>query len=380
MKNFLITAMGRSGTTFLSSNMNRSKKWVVFHEPGDWHELKYPVERMQKRFDRNYYGEVNSYMRFVIDKIKCEKKGIILRNPIDLWLSITSWHNQKRWVHVLKAKWGQDFKMFMKAIPHLLKLAETGEYYVISFERMITELGYLKAIFEHFEIDDVDVNDEMVNTRINAAPEKSRTSWENFSPEIKNKVFNLNDDYLKRTRRIFAERNNYIPRLNWQAIEFLEKIITPENIILETGTGNSTIWFARRVQRVVSFEDKKNWHDKILESLKKENLRNVEIYFDAHYVEKPFHAMLNKRDNVLYDVILLDGPNIGPGRIPLIIKLIPLLKQGGYLILDDTEKGWYEPGIRYLDNLKWETYAFKGKSWYMPYKEGRAYRKPKMEK
>lgn len=185
--------MGRSGTTFLSHNMNKSKKWTVLHEPGKWYDPKHSAEEIQKRFNRNYYGEVNCYLRFVIDKIKCEKKGIILRNPIDQWLSFTSWHNRK--------KWGRDFKIFMRAIPHLLKLAETGEYYVISFERMITELGYLKAIFEHFEIDDVDVNDKMMNTKINAAPEESRTSWEDFSPEIKDKIFSLNDDYLRNYKK-----------------------------------------------------------------------------------------------------------------------------------------------------------------------------------
>lgn len=202
MKNFLITAMGRSGTTFLSHNMNKSKRWTVLHEAGKSHDRECSAEEIQKRFDRNYYGEVNGYLRFVIDKIECEKKGIILRNPIDQWLSITSWHNQKKWSQNLKDKWRSDFRSIRLAISLLLKLAETGEYYVISFERMTTELGYLKAIFEYFEIDDVDVNDEMMNTKINAAPEKSKTSWESFSPRIKDIIFNLNDDYLRRIKEI----------------------------------------------------------------------------------------------------------------------------------------------------------------------------------
>jgi len=202
MKNFIITAMGRSGTMFLSHNMNKSKKWTVLHEARKWHDLNCSAEEIQQRFNQEYYGEVNGYLRFVIDKINCEKKGIILRNPIDQWLSITSWHNHNKWACGLEKKWYSDFKMFRRAIPYLLKLAETGEYCVILFERMITELEYLKAIFRYFEIDDVDVNDEMMNTKINATSEKSKTSWEDFSPRVKNIIFSLNDHYLKRIKKI----------------------------------------------------------------------------------------------------------------------------------------------------------------------------------
>ena len=194
--------MGRSGTKFLAENMNKSKKWTVLHEGGKYHDLKRSTEEIQKRFNWEYYGEVNGYLRFVIDKIECGKKGIILRNPIDLWLSITSHHNQKKWTCGLKKKWYSDFKYLRQAIPLLLKLAESGNYYVISFERMVTELEYLKAIFEHFEIDDVDVNDEMLKTRINEIPERLKTSWGDFNPRVKNIIFSLNDSYLKRIKKI----------------------------------------------------------------------------------------------------------------------------------------------------------------------------------
>lgn len=203
MKDFIIAGMGRSGTRFLAENMNKSEKWTVIHEAGRWHDMKRPVEEIQKRFHEDYYGEVNGYLRFVIDKIKCEKKGIILRNPVDIWLSITSWHNQERWANRRKKKWNEDFRATIRAIPHLLELAESGKYYVISFERMTTELEYLRDIFEYFGIDDVDVNHEMLTTKINEAPEETRTSWKDFSPKIKDEILKLNDDYLRRIEKIF---------------------------------------------------------------------------------------------------------------------------------------------------------------------------------
>jgi len=191
MRNFAITAMGRSGTKFLAENMNKSKKWTV------------TVPEIQKRFNRDFYGEVNSYLRFIIDKIECEKKGIILRNPIDLWLSITSWHSQERWASILKKKWNQDFRDIQKAIPHLLNLVESGNYHVISFRRMTTDLGYLRNIFEYFGVDNVEVDEKMLTTKVNAAPERLRTSWEDFDHEIRAKIMRLNDEYLRRTEKIF---------------------------------------------------------------------------------------------------------------------------------------------------------------------------------
>lgn len=205
MKNFIITAMGRSGTKFLAENMNKSKKWTVTHEAGKWHDMKRPVEEIQKRFHEDYYGDVNGYLRFVIDKIECGKKGIILRDPVDIWFSVTSWCSQERWANRIEKMWRQGFRGTIKAIPHLLRLAESGEYYVISFKRMTTELEYLQGVFEYFGIDDVDVNNEMLTTKINESPKELRTSWKDFSPEIRDAILNLNDDYLKRTEKIFKE-------------------------------------------------------------------------------------------------------------------------------------------------------------------------------
>lgn len=71
-KNFLISSNGRSGTMFLSTIMNKSKKWKIAHEPrGEYEENLYrsakPVDRkIIKDFEKDYYGEVNSRLRFFL--------------------------------------------------------------------------------------------------------------------------------------------------------------------------------------------------------------------------------------------------------------------------------------------------------------------------
>lgn len=206
MKNFVITAMGRSGTRFLAENMNKSKIWTVKHEAGNWKDMRRSPQEIQKRFNRDYYAEVNGYLRFMIDDLNVEKKGIILRNPVDLWLSITTWHSQAKWRRTLQQKWAHDFNQLMAAIPHMLRLAESGRYFVIDFDRMVKSRNYLKEIFKYFGVADVRVTKSMLDTRVNSTPTViRRRTMGDFKPKIRKAIFMLNEHYQVRTRRIFGK-------------------------------------------------------------------------------------------------------------------------------------------------------------------------------
>lgn len=173
--------------------------------------------------------------------------------------------------------------------------------------------------------------------------------------------------------------DNYSPRLNLQTITMLEKIITPESLVLETGTGNSTIWFALRAARVVSLESDISWHNAVLNHLEKKGLRNVRIYVDPEYSQKSFEGVLTEEDIIQYDVVLLDGPNPEEIRVPQLLEDAPdYVKPGGYLIVDDTHYEIFKPGIRYLDSLGWEkTEIPMGEDRWGSLKEAIIYRKPK---
>lgn len=169
--------------------------------------------------------------------------------------------------------------------------------------------------------------------------------------------------------------HDYLPALNFQVVEFMEKIITSESLIFETGTGNSTIWFARRAKRVVALEHRIGWHEQVRQCLEKEKVENVKVYFDPEYAQKSFDDILMKGDNIQYDLVLHDGPNPTIERLPL-IKLIPsLVKQGGYLIVDDTDRAVLASGIEYLDSLGWKKLVISGKDFFNEEKEAVIYQK-----
>ena len=170
---------------------------------------------------------------------------------------------------------------------------------------------------------------------------------------------------------------DYCPKVNKKTVTFLEKVITKESLILETGTGNSTIWFGLRAKRVVSIESKRSWYRKVRQHLARNDIENVQIYLDSEYDFKGLDKILNKEDLIQYDIILHDGPTPLERRIALAKEIIKYVKPGGYFVIDDTgEKKRYKPAIDYLDDFGWEKITLRGKEEWGAMKESSIYRRP----
>jgi len=161
MNNFLISGMGRSGTAFLSTMMNKSKRWTVLHEPQPSRRPKRALAAIQRRFDRNdFYGEVNSYLRYIFDDLKVEKKGIIVRDPAMVFLSIANrTKNVLDGLNVLLDSLQESFSIIDHAVG--------GGVYTIRFEKMISNVGYINEIIKHFGIQDVRLNKTHLGKKIN---------------------------------------------------------------------------------------------------------------------------------------------------------------------------------------------------------------------
>lgn len=148
---------------------------------------------------------------------------------------------------------------------------------------------------------------------------------------------------------------DYLPRLNLRTVEFLKRIITPESLIFEIGSGNSTIWFGKQVKKVVALEGSEKWYKRIQGLIEKEGLRNVKVYFDPNYPKKQFKDILQNEDIIEYDIVLHDGPFKASSRVMAMKFIYRFVKVGGYLIVDDTHDEWCASGTRkYLDVLGWK--------------------------
>ena len=178
MKNaFAITGMGRSGTLFLATMMNRSEIWTVEHEPWPLYNLDEVMDVVHDRFDRDNYGEVNSYLRDIFCDLGVKKKGVIRRNPADVFISICNWEDD--FVEKLPEK--IDFiKRSFEAVDRVL---EADDIYPIVFERLTTEPDYINQVIADFGINDVVLKEEDLERKIHRADTNSFQGFEALTSE-----------------------------------------------------------------------------------------------------------------------------------------------------------------------------------------------------
>jgi len=133
------------------------------------------------------------------------------------------------------------------------------------------------------------------------------------------------------------------PWLNNIVIAFLQKIITKDFRILELGAGASTVWFAKRAGYVLSYENNKKWFDSVTGELKKAGLKNCKLIFDPAYPKNGIQDLQGQ-----FDLILIDGR----GRVKNTAVTMAHVKPGGYLMLDDSQRGRYNAIRKFLGT--WE--------------------------
>jgi len=167
--------------------------------------------------------------------------------------------------------------------------------------------------------------------------------------------------------------NNEIPWFNLDAIKFIKTYIDEKKNIrlLEFGSGNSTIYYEKNVDKLYSVEHNQNWYDNIK---KKVNKNTNYVIKPINYISKPstdklFYNVSNLKDlfndvsNEFFDIIIIDGIH----RVNSFFGSIDYLKKGGLIVLDDSHRidnpetdGSYKPIEEYCKNF--ERYKFRNKS------------------
>ena len=157
----------------------------------------------------------------------------------------------------------------------------------------------------------------------------------------------------------------YVPK----AVAFLENFLleNPGSQVLEFGAGGSTIWLASRAGHVLSIEHSRKWWTGIIEKL---TLLGLQDKVDLRLMAPPYYAVCADLPKNFFDVIIVDGRN----RKGCIANSIDLLKPGGVLILDNSERVYYHPVFGLMEGWemdyglfgKWET-----RWWFKPRVEDR---------
>ena len=165
---------------------------------------------------------------------------------------------------------------------------------------------------------------------------------------------------LKIRYAFFRRMNKPAPWLSPTSILFFKKYLKKDMVGAEFGSGSSTLFFAPRISKLYSVEHNEEWYHLINEKLTGLNCSNVDYRFvvqndksdfvdDVFDLEEKrdfeirrdyvnyFRALNDIQDHSL-DFAIVDGR----ARTECCNEILPKIKKGGILILDNSERKRYE--------------------------------------
>lgn len=171
-----------------------------------------------------------------------------------------------------------------------------------------------------------------------------RPIWEGVR-KISNAVlgplhFSLETGHLRSSlaSRAMTRQGEPIPWFTYSAIQFLMMKRFSDRSILEWGAGQSTFFWARRAQSVVSLEADPAWFDKLKPNLPK----NVSLHLVREDIADADSAILDQK----FDLIICDGLD----RYKCAERSVSLMKPRGGIIIDNSDGNQGpRPGFGFID-------------------------------
>lgn len=133
------------------------------------------------------------------------------------------------------------------------------------------------------------------------------------------------------------QQGNPLPWLCYPAISLLSQRIRPGFRVFEFGSGYSTLWWASRVEQVISCEHDEAWA-RIVSAKAPGNVRVISAPLDDGY---PLAAAAT---GLSFHVVIVDGRK----RVRCAANSVQCLTQDGVIVWDDSERGWYQDGLSAL--------------------------------
>ncbi|RZK66789.1 MAG: FkbM family methyltransferase [Pedobacter sp.] len=145
--------------------------------------------------------------------------------------------------------------------------------------------------------------------------------------------------------------NQPIPWVTYSFIDFIKGRLNKDLTIFEYGSGNSTLFYAKNVKRVVSVEHDEAWFNKIVD----QKATNAEMIF----TKLETNGEYSKKANLLgekFDLIIVDGRD----RVNCCKYSVDALTEKGVLVLDDSEREVYDEARTFLKSKGYKELSFSG--------------------
>jgi hypothetical protein len=153
------------------------------------------------------------------------------------------------------------------------------------------------------------------------------------------------------TKESINRERERIPWCTYSFIKFIEPRLKKEFDVFEFGCGNSTYWYAKKVNSIRSVEHNKMWMDKIFSLLPANaTIVNQSLTVDGDYAKEVL------RDNRNYHIIIIDGED----RNNCLKHSISKLKKDGVIIFDNSDRMEYEQSFELLSITGFRRIDFVG--------------------
>jgi len=164
-----------------------------------------------------------------------------------------------------------------------------------------------------------------------------------------------------------------VPWITFKARLWLESYLKPYMSVFEYGSGGSTIFISKRINKLISVEHDKDFHSKVSEVLFKEGVFNCEYILCepkkrmlreklphccqnyttsvsqfARMSFKNYVQSIEKYPDGSFDLVIVDGR----ARVSCVYHALSKIRPGGYLMLDDSNRQRYDKAKRLLAGYK----------------------------
>ena len=170
----------------------------------------------------------------------------------------------------------------------------------------------------------------------------------------------VNSEYFKETgwynsfnaKAPVDKENNPQPWLSIGANKFLESRLRDYFKIFEFGSGNSTLYFSKRVQEIVSVEHDEKWYKKIKSNMPS----NVSLRYE-HLENGAYQNSINDFKRT-FDLIIVHGRE----RVECAKNAIESLNDSGVIIFDDFDRERYQDANQLFQSNGFKKLEFWGMS------------------
>jgi hypothetical protein len=159
-----------------------------------------------------------------------------------------------------------------------------------------------------------------------------------------------------------------VPWVNFDTKEWLDKHLNKNMVVFEYGSGGSTLYFSRRVKKIISIEHNPEWFARVKNKLMNKGITNYEYYCyppeeihsdddkiylstDSNYKNKNFRRYvekINEYPDNFFDLVVIDGR----ARNGCMNNVLTKVKNNGYILLDNSDRDEYLPGISIFSKLE----------------------------